>query len=84
MIERTIRERFKLWGQIQALTGEGRISGVVLLGLPPVLFVVVYRLNPNYIMMLFTDPMGKQMLAGAIFLQLLGALCIRKIVNIKV
>lgn len=79
-----IRERFKIWGQVQALTGEGRISGVVLLGLPPVLFVVVYRLNPDYIMMLFTDPLGKQMLAGAIVLQLLGALCIRKIVNIKV
>jgi tight adherence protein B len=79
-----IRERFKIWGQVQALTGEGRISGVVLLGLPPVLFIVVYRLNPDYIMMLFTDPMGKQMLAGAIVLQLLGALCIRKIVNIKV
>jgi tight adherence protein B len=79
-----IRERFKIWGQIQALTGEGRLSGVVLLALPPVLFVAVYRLNPSYVMMLFTDPMGKQMLAGAVVLQLLGALAIRKIVNIRV
>lgn len=79
-----VRERFKIWGQVQALTGEGRLSGVVLLALPPVLFVAVYRLNPEYIMMLFTDPMGKQMLAGAIVLQVLGALAIRKIVNIKV
>ena len=30
-----IRERFKIWGQIQALTGEGRLSGIVLLALPP-------------------------------------------------
>ncbi|MEX2560260.1 MAG: type II secretion system F family protein, partial [Pirellulales bacterium] len=79
-----VRERFKIWGQIQALTGEGRLSGVVLLALPPVLFIAVYRLNPEYIMMLFTDPMGKQMLAGAIVLQLLGAVCIKKIINIKV
>lgn len=79
-----IRERFRVWGQVQALTGEGRLSGIVLLALPPVLFVVVYRLNPEYIMMLFTDPMGKQMLAGAVILQILGALAIRKIVNIKV
>ena len=79
-----IRERFKIWGQVQALTGEGRLSGAVLLGLPPALFLAVYRLNPDYIMMLFTDPMGKQMLAGAIVLQVLGALTIRKIINIKV
>src|SRR5204862_1079539 len=60
-----VRERFKIFGQIQALTGEGRLSGIVLLALPPVLFLAVYRLNPDYMMMLFTDPMGQQMLAGA-------------------
>ena len=79
-----VRERFKIWGQIQALTGEGRLSGIVLLSLPPVLFVVMWRLNPNYCMALFTDPLGHQMLAGAIIMQVIGALVIRKIVNIKV
>jgi tight adherence protein B len=79
-----IRERFKIWGQVQALTGEGRLSGIVLLALPPALFLAVYRLNPEYVMVLFTDPMGKQMLAGGVILQVLGALVIRKIVNIKV
>ncbi len=79
-----IRERFKIWGQVQALTGEGRLSGIVLLALPPVLFLAVYRLNPDYVMPLFTDPFGRQMLAGAIILQLLGAIVIKKIINIKV
>jgi tight adherence protein B len=79
-----IRERFKIWGQVQALTGEGRLSGVVLLALPPALFVVVYRMNPDYLMLLFTDDMGKKMLVGGIISQLFGALLIRKIVNIRV
>ncbi len=79
-----VRERFKIWGQVQALTGEGRLSGIVLLALPPVLFVAVYRLNPEYIMVLFTDPMGKKMLAGGLVMQLLGALAIRQIINIRV
>jgi len=79
-----VRERFKIFGQIQALTGEGRLSGVVLLALPPVLFVTMWYLNPGYSMTLFTDPMGHQMLAGAIIMQIVGALVIRKIVNIKV
>ncbi len=83
-IGRLIRERFKIWGQIQALTGEGRISGIVLLGLCPLLFVAIYRVNPEYIRVLFDDPLGKKMLASAIFLQFVGALVIRKIIDIKV
>ena len=79
-----VRERFKIWGQVQALTGEGRLSGVVLLALPFVLFIAVYQLNPDYIMLLFTDPLGKKMLAVAAVLQVLGALWIRKVVNIRV
>jgi tight adherence protein B len=79
-----IRERFKIWGQVQALTGEGRLSGVVLLALPPLLFVTVYRMNPDYLMLLFTDELGKKMLIGGILMQIFGALVIRKIVNIRV
>ena len=79
-----IRDRFRIWGQVQALTGEGRLSGVVLLALPFVLFVAVYQLNPEYIKVLFTDPMGTKMLAVAVVMQIIGALVIQKIVNIKV
>ena len=83
-ISHLIRERFKIWGQIQALTGEGRLSGIVLLALPPVLALVMYRLNPDYLMVLFTDAMGNKLLAVAVIMQLLGAAVIRKIVTIKV
>lgn len=83
-IGRLIRERFAIWGQVQALTGEGRLSGIVLLALPPLLFIVVYRMNPDYLSLLFTDPLGKKMLIGGIVMQLFGALAIRKIVNIRV
>lgn len=79
-----VRERFRIQGQVQALTGEGRISGIVLMALPIALFFAVWRLNPDYVMLLFTDPLGKQMVAAAIVLQLLGAVAIKKIIAIKV
>lgn len=79
-----VRERFKIFGQVQALTGEGRLSGIVLLALPPVLFVVMWRLNADYVSLLFSDPLGNQMLAGAVVMQLIGAMVIKKIVSIKV
>ena len=79
-----IRERFKIMGQVQALTGEGRISGVVLMGLPIALFFAVYFLNPEYMMTLFTHPTGRKMIGGALVLQVLGAYSIKRIVDIKV
>jgi tight adherence protein B len=79
-----IRDRFRIWGQIQALTGEGRLSGIVLLALPFALLLVVYKLNPDYVMTLFHDEMGTKMLVVAAIMQVLGALWIRKVVNIKV
>src|SRR5580700_5535568 len=79
-----IRERFKIMGQVQALTGEGRISGVVLMALPIALFFAVYYLNPTYIMLLFTEELGRKMIAVAVVLQILGAITIKKIVNIKI
>ena len=71
-------------GQVQALTGEGRLSGVVLLALPPVLFVTMFFLNRDYIMMLFTEPLGRKMLVFALVTQVVGALSIKKIITIKV
>jgi tight adherence protein B len=83
-LSRLIRERFKLAGQIQALTGEGRLSGVVLLALAPGLFVVMYFLNKEYTMVLIDDPTGRKLMAGALFLQFLGAMWIKKIINVQV
>lgn len=79
-----VRERFKIMGQVQALTGEGRISGIVLMALPVGLFFTVYYLSPDYVMLLFTHPTGRKMAAMAIVLQVLGAYSIRKIIDIKI
>ena len=83
-IAKLIRERLQIWGQIQALTGEGRLSGIVLLALPPALFLVMLKLNYSYVMMLFEEPLGQKMLAAGIVMQLLGAVAIKKIITIKV
>ncbi len=79
-----VRERFRILGQVQALTGEGRISGIVLMALPIALFFAVWHLNAEYVMLLFTDEIGRQMVAVAAVLQVLGAICIKKIIAIKV
>jgi tight adherence protein B len=79
-----IRERFKLRNQIQALTAEGRLSGVILLLLPPATALALFYLNPDYVMLLVNHPMGRMMAITALFFQALGIITIRKIVRIKV
>ncbi len=79
-----VRERLQILGQIQALTGEGRMSGAVLLALPPVLFLVMLKMNYEYVMMLFTDEIGRYLLCAALVSQVLGAIVIKKIITIRV
>jgi tight adherence protein B len=79
-----IRERFRILGQVKALTAEGRLSGIVLIALPFALFAFMLNTKPDYVESLWTTDLGKKMSAAAIIAQILGALVIRKIVNIKV
>jgi tight adherence protein B len=79
-----IRERYRILGQVKALTGEGRLSGVVLIALPFLMFLVMLHLAPEYESMLWKDKRGQIMAAAAILLQIIGAWCIKKIVDIKV
>jgi tight adherence protein B len=79
-----VRERYRILGQVKALTGEGRLSGIVLIALPFVLFLVMLHIQPNYVATLWTHPLGIKMAIFAIIMQILCALVIRKIVNIKV
>jgi len=79
-----VRDRFRIEGQVQALTGEGRISGVVLLTLPIGIFVTMLAVNPGYVDLLFSDPIGCRLLQVSIGLQVIGALVIQKIVKIDV
>jgi tight adherence protein B len=83
-IGRLIRQRFELKGLVRSLTAEGRISGVVLLGMPPSLLCFIYFLNYEYISALFTTPVGVKMLSLTAAGQVVGAWVIKKIVAIKV
>jgi tight adherence protein B len=78
-----IRDRFKVKRQIRVISAHGRITGWVLTGLPPCVAVVTLFLSELHIQTLLGDPLGIRMLVTAGFMQVVGALIIRKIVNIE-
>lgn len=83
-LQKTIRERFRIYGQIRTLTAQGRLSGWVLGILPIALGGIIYVLNPQYIGLLFKERLGHMLLLAAGLMQVVGFVLIRHIVNIKV
>lgn len=82
-IVNSIRERKKIQQNIDTLTLQGKIQGVVMSGLPIGFGVVVYSTNPHfYDSMLYTD-FGRVLLMTAIILEIVGAIMIWKISTFK-
>ncbi len=79
-----VRERFKVLRQVRVYTAHGRFTGYVLIALPPSLAAVLMFINPDHMGMLFTERMGHTMLTGAVVLQIIGFLWIKKVVKIEV
>ncbi|HEX9054089.1 MAG TPA: type II secretion system F family protein [Gemmatimonadales bacterium] len=79
-----IRARFTIRRQLRVYTAQGRFTGYTLAVLPIIVGSVIYMLNPPYMRLLFTHPMGKLMVAIAAVMQVIGYLWIRKIVDIEI
>ena len=80
----TIRERFRIMGDLKTLTTSSRLSAWLLCGLPIFVAVVVTFLNPDYMSILWKDQRGHYLIAAAIFMQITGMLIVRKILDIKI
>ena len=79
-----IRERFKIMRQVRVYTAQGRLTMLLLMGLPPVIVVTMLLTSPAFIRPLFVDPIGHVLVVAGIVLQTLGYFVIRKIIQIQV
>src|SRR5215468_3514441 len=79
-----IRERFKIMRQVRVHTAQGRLTMLLLMGLPPTIVVTMQVLNPSFIHPLFADPIGHVLIVAGIVLQTVGYFVIRKVIQIQV
>jgi tight adherence protein B len=79
-----IRERFKILRQVRVYTAQGRLTMLLLMGMPPIIVMGMMFMNPTFIKPLFSDPIGHVMLVIGIALQTVGYFVIRKIIRIQV
>jgi len=83
-ISYVIRERFRVQGQLKIFTAQARLTGMVLAFLPVVVSFLLFLLSPDYMKPLWEEAMGRSMIVGAVVMQILGMLVIRKIIRIKI
>ncbi|HEV3204276.1 MAG TPA: type II secretion system F family protein, partial [Gemmataceae bacterium] len=79
-LAKVVRERFRIKGKIRILTAEGRMESAVLMAMPPVVFCLIYFLNPAYASLLLEHP---KVIWGMLGFMLVGYFWIRKIINFE-
>ena len=82
-ISTVIRSRFKFERKLKTLSAEGRLSGLVLVLMPLILFSVMWFFYPDYITKLTAHPKGPLLIQGAITLNIIGMFWIRQLIRIK-
>lgn len=83
-IRQTISERIRIRREVNTLTAQGKMSGIVLACIPVALGLFFYVSSPEYLEPLLTTDIGRIAIIGAVFLVIVGFAIIRKIVDIKV
>jgi tight adherence protein B len=73
-----VRERYRIRGKIKALTAEGRLQALILLGLPPFMYGLLLFLSRDYALQLLDHP---RLILGSLLGMVVGAAWIRRIVN---
>ena len=80
----TLRTKLAMEGKIRALTSQGKLQAIVVGALPLFLLLVLNKMEPEAMNLMFTTPMGYATLAVIALLEIFGVLIIRKIVDIDV
>jgi len=84
IISFTIRERVRIKGEIKALTAQGMLGGYIISFLPIALTLIMFLMNREYMMRMFTTTCGLIMVGVAVVGIVIGFIAIQKIVRIEV
>ena len=80
----TLREREALFRHVRALSAEGRLSAVILIALPIVIFLWMLYVNGEYVSLLWKNLLGILMSFVALILLFIGVIWMRKVVEVEV
>src|SRR5258708_4870760 len=71
-LARVIRDRFRIYREVKVRTAQGRLTAGILIALPMGMMMLMSILNPRYVGVLFSDPLGPIALITAAILAVVG------------
>jgi tight adherence protein B len=80
-LSRVLRDRKKMKAKIRAMSQEAKASAAIIGALPIAVMTLVYITSPQYISLLWTEPLGRAMLAASAFWMTMGVLVMKKMIN---
>ncbi len=80
-LSRTLRERKKMRGKINAMSMEAKASSVIIGAVPFVVTVLLYLSSPQYISLLWTTEHGRIIAAIALFWMSIGVAMMKKMIS---
>lgn len=83
-LSRVIRDRFRIYREVQVRTAQGRLTAAILIALPIFMAIAISIINPKYMKVLFEDPKGPLILGIAAGLQVFGSMILWKIIHFEV
>jgi len=80
-LSRVLRDRKKMKAKIQAMSQEAKTSAAIISALPIAVMTLVYLTSPNYISLLWTEPLGRVMLGASACWMFMGVMVMKKMIN---
>ncbi|MCO5130427.1 MAG: type II secretion system F family protein [Xanthobacteraceae bacterium] len=80
-LSKVLRDRKKMNEKIQAMSMEAKASAAIIGALPPAVMLLVYITTPQYIALLWSEPVGRIMLAGSALWMATGVMVMKKMIN---
>ncbi len=80
-LSRVLRDRKKMKAKIQAMSQEAKASAGIIGALPIAVMTMVYLTSPNYISLLWTEPLGRVMMAASVIWMSMGVMVMKKMIN---
>jgi tight adherence protein B len=80
-LSRVLRERKRMKAKITAMSMEAKASASIIAALPITVMFLVYLTSPSYISLLWTEPLGRMMLAASAVWMVIGVLVMKKMIN---
>ena len=80
-LSRVLRDRKKMKAKIKAMSMEAKASATIIGALPIAVMILVYVTSPQYMSLLWTEPLGRMMMAGCAVWMTVGIFVMRKMIN---